>query len=193
LRSLHRCIDICPTQAITAPYKVDARRCISYLTIELKTAIPVEFRSMIGNRVYGCDDCQLTCPWNRFAVHTREPDFAVRHGLDQVSLLELFGWSEAMFKEKLAGSPIYRIAYAKWLSNLAVGLGNAPYDPAIVAALTLRADDENELVAEPVPGLCSSSASVRCLVRKGAVGFHVYCSGKTQLSAMRLQFSGLVK
>lgn len=145
-----RCIDICPTQAITAPYKVDARRCISYLTIELKTAIPVEFRFMIGNRVYGCDDCQLTCPWNRFAVHTREPDFAVRHGLDQVSLLELFGWSEAMFKEKLAGSPIYRIGYAKWLSNLAVGLGNAPYDPAIVAALTLRADDENELVAEPV-------------------------------------------
>ncbi|WP_159879507.1 tRNA epoxyqueuosine(34) reductase QueG [Aquitalea denitrificans] len=144
-----RCIDVCPTQAITAPYKVDARRCISYLTIELKTAIPLEFRPLIGNRVYGCDDCQLTCPWNRFAVNTAEPDFAVRHGLDRVSLLELFGWSEAMFKEKLAGSPIYRIGYAKWLSNLAVGLGNAPYDPAIVAALALRADDENELVAEP--------------------------------------------
>lgn len=145
-----RCIDVCPTQAITAPYKVDARRCISYLTIELKTAIPPEFRSMIGNRVYGCDDCQLTCPWNRFAVHTREPDFAVRHGLDQVSLLELFGWSEAMFKEKLAGSPIYRIGYAKWLSNLAVGLGNAPYDPDIVAALQQRLDYPDELVAEPV-------------------------------------------
>lgn len=145
-----RCIDVCPTQAITAPYKVDARRCISYLTIELKTAIPLEFRPMIGNRVYGCDDCQLTCPWNRFAVHTREPDFAVRHGLDQVSLLELFGWSEAMFKEKLAGSPIYRIGYAKWLSNLAVGLGNAPYDPDIVAALQQRLDYPDELVAEPV-------------------------------------------
>jgi epoxyqueuosine reductase len=145
-----RCIDICPTQAITAPYKVDARRCISYLTIELKAAIPLELRSLIGNRVYGCDDCQLACPWNRFAVNTAEPDFAVRHGLDRVSLLELFGWSEAMFKEKLAGSPIYRIGYAKWLSNLAVGLGNAPYDPAIVAALHLRADDSDELVAEPV-------------------------------------------
>ncbi|NWK77149.1 tRNA epoxyqueuosine(34) reductase QueG [Aquitalea sp. LB_tupeE] len=145
-----RCIDVCPTQAITEPYKVDARRCISYLTIELKTAIPLEFRSMIGNRVYGCDDCQLTCPWNRFAVHTSEPDFAVRHGLDQASLLELFGWSEAMFKDKLAGSPIYRIGYAKWLSNLAVGLGNAPYDPAIVAALEQRLDWPDELVAEPV-------------------------------------------
>lgn len=145
-----RCIDICPTQAITAPYKVDARRCISYLTIELKTAIPLALRPLIGNRVYGCDDCQLSCPWNRFAVNTAEPDFAVRHGLDQVSLLELFGWTEAQFKERLAGSPIYRIGYGKWLSNLAVGLGNAPYDPAIVAALALRADDENELVAEPV-------------------------------------------
>jgi epoxyqueuosine reductase len=124
-----RCIDVCPTQAITAPYKVDARRCIlSHHRVE--NGHSSEFRSMIGNRVYGCDDCQLTCPWNRFAVHTREPDFAVRHGLDQVSLLELFGWSEAMFKEKLAGSPIYRIGYAKWLSNL-VGLGNAPYDPAL--------------------------------------------------------------
>nr|WP_199053213.1 tRNA epoxyqueuosine(34) reductase QueG [Aquitalea sp. ASV15] len=145
-----RCIDICPTQAITAPYQVDARRCISYLTIELKSAIPLELRPLIGNRVYGCDDCQLVCPWNRFAVNTKEADFAVRHGLDGASLLALFGWSEAMFKEKLAGSPIYRIGYAKWLSNLAVGLGNAPYDPAIVAALEQRLDWPDELVAEPV-------------------------------------------
>lgn len=144
------CIDICPTQAIVEPYKVDARRCISYLTIELKSAIPLEFRPLIGNRVYGCDDCQLACPWNRFAVNTAEPDFAVRHGLDRASLLELFGWSEAQFKEKLAGSPIYRIGYHKWLSNLAVGLGNAPYDPAIVAALALRQHMAEELVAEPV-------------------------------------------
>ena len=145
-----RCIDICPTKAIVAPYKLDARRCISYLTIELKSAIPLEFRPLIGNRVYGCDDCQLVCPWNRFAVNTTEADFAVRNGLDRASLLELFGWSEADFKQKLAGSPIYRIGYAKWLSNLAVGLGNAPYDPAIVAALQLRQHDANELVAEPV-------------------------------------------
>jgi len=145
-----RCLDICPTQAITAPYQVDARRCISYLTIELKSAIPLELRPLIGNRVYGCDDCQLVCPWNRFAVNTVEADFAVRHGLDGASLLELFGWSEAMFKEKLAGSPIYRIGYAKWLSNLAIGLGNAPYDPAIVVALEEHQHADEELVAEPV-------------------------------------------
>ena len=145
-----RCIDVCPTQAIIEPYKVDARRCISYLTIELKTAIPLEFRPLIGNRVYGCDDCQLVCPWNRFAVNTAESDFAVRHGLDQVTLLELFSWSETQFKEKLAGSPIYRIGYGKWLSNLAIGLGNAPYDAAIVAALEQRQHAEEELIAESV-------------------------------------------
>ncbi|WP_370646576.1 tRNA epoxyqueuosine(34) reductase QueG [Chromobacterium sp. Beijing] len=145
-----RCIDVCPTAAIVAPYTVDARRCISYLTIELKRAIPEEMRPLIGNRVYGCDDCQLFCPWNRFAVDTRETDFAVRHGLDDVSLLELFAWSEAEFKEKMAGSPIYRIGYLKWLSNLAVGLGNAPTAPEVVAGLRARLDFPDEMVAEPV-------------------------------------------
>ncbi|MFC3530866.1 tRNA epoxyqueuosine(34) reductase QueG [Vogesella facilis] len=145
-----RCLDICPTGAIVAPYKVDARRCISYLTIELKGVIPEPLRSLIGNRVYGCDDCQLVCPWNRFAVPTAEADFAVRHGLDDVSLLQLFGWDEATFQQRMAGSPIYRIGYGKWLSNLAVGLGNAPYDAAIVAALRQRLDDGDERVRESV-------------------------------------------
>ncbi|MCD5362301.1 tRNA epoxyqueuosine(34) reductase QueG [Chromobacterium aquaticum] len=145
-----RCIDVCPTAAIVAPYTVDARRCISYLTIELKRAIPEEMRPLIGNRVYGCDDCQLFCPWNRFAVDSAEADFAVRHGLDDVSLLELFAWSEAEFKQKMAGSPIYRIGYVKWLSNLAVGLGNAPTTPEVVAGLRARLDFPDEMVAEPV-------------------------------------------
>lgn len=145
-----RCIDICPTGAIVAPYKVDARRCISYLTIELQGVIPEPLRPLIGNRVYGCDDCQLACPWNRFAVPTAEADFAVRHGLDNVSLLELFGWDEATFLARMAGSPIYRIGYAKWLSNLAIGLGNAPYDAAIVVALQQREGSENDWVRESV-------------------------------------------
>lgn len=144
------CIDICPTQAITAPYQLDARRCISYLTIELKTAIPVEFRPLIGNRVYGCDDCQLTCPWNKFAETTQEPDFNVRHGLDNIDLIECFGWSEAEFKQKMAGSAIYRIGYAQWLRNIAVGLGNATSTPAITSALMARKDDGDDLVKEHV-------------------------------------------
>ncbi|QLG86903.1 tRNA epoxyqueuosine(34) reductase QueG [Chitinibacter bivalviorum] len=144
------CMDACPTQAIVAPYQVDARRCISYLTIELKGAIPLEFRRAIGNRVYGCDDCQLVCPWNRFAAASPETDFAIRHGLDDVSLLELFAWSEADFGQKMAGSPIYRIGYAKWLSNLAIGLGNAAPNAQIAAALLARRDDESEIVREHV-------------------------------------------
>lgn len=144
------CIEACPTQAIVAPYQVDARRCISYLTIELKGAIPVEFRRAIGNRVYGCDDCQLVCPWNRFAVQSPETDFAIRHGLDDVTLLELFAWSEADFTQKMAGSPIYRIGYAKWLSNLAIGLGNAAPHPAIGTALLARQQDPSDLVREHV-------------------------------------------
>lgn len=144
------CIDICPTQAITAPYKLDARRCISYLTIELKTSIPLEFRPLIGNRVYGCDDCQLTCPWNKFAETTQEPDFNVRHGLDNIDLAECFGWSEAEFKQKMAGSAIYRIGYTQWLRNIAVGLGNAASTPTVITALTARKDDESELVREHV-------------------------------------------
>ncbi len=145
-----KCIDVCPTQAIRAPYQLDARRCISYLTIELKGSIPEEFRTLIGNRVYGCDDCQAVCPWNSFAQTTREPDFAVRNGLDRASLVELFAWSEAEFGERMAGSPIRRIGYECWLRNLAVGLGNAPTTPAVVAALRARADHPSALVREHV-------------------------------------------
>ncbi|PPD17718.1 MAG: tRNA epoxyqueuosine(34) reductase QueG [Methylotenera sp.] len=144
------CIDVCPTQAITAPYEVDARRCISYLTIELKSSIPVEFRPLIGNRVYGCDDCQLTCPWNKFAEITQEPDFLVKHGLDDISLVECFEWTEEVFKQKMAGSAIYRIGYAQWLRNIAVGLGNATSTPAIIQALKSRENDDNAIVREHV-------------------------------------------
>ncbi len=144
------CIDICPTRAITAPYEVDARRCISYLTIELKTSIPVEFRPLIGNRVYGCDDCQLVCPWNKFAEITQTPDFNVRSGLDDISLIECFSWSEDEFNQKMAGSAIYRIGYTQWLRNIAVGLGNAPSTPKIIAALKARENDASELLSEHV-------------------------------------------
>lgn len=144
------CLDICPTQAIVAPYEVDARRCISYLTIELKTAIPVALRPLIGNRVYGCDDCQLICPWNKFAQVTTEQDFHVRHGLDDISLVTCFAWSESEFQVKMAGSAIYRIGYTQWLRNIAVGLGNAPTSPAIIGALEMRKDDVSPLVREHV-------------------------------------------
>jgi epoxyqueuosine reductase len=144
------CIDICPTQAIVAPYSVDARRCISYLTIELKDSIPEDLRPLIGNRVYGCDDCQLVCPWNRFAQLTGEADFHVRHGLDNVTLAELFGWDEATFQQRMAGSAIYRIGHEQWLRNLAVGLGNAPTAPDIIQALRQRLDHPSPLVREHV-------------------------------------------
>jgi epoxyqueuosine reductase len=145
-----RCMTVCPTQAIIAPYRVDARRCISYLTIELKGSIPVELRPLIGNRIYGCDDCQLVCPWNTFAQVSDEPDFAVRHGLDDLSLVELFAWDEAEFKTRLAGSAIYRIGYEQWLRNIAVALGNAPMSPVIVAALQTRAAYPSAMVCEHV-------------------------------------------
>ncbi len=148
--SCMRCIDICPTHAIIEPYRLDARRCISYLTIELKGTIPVELRPLIGNRIYGCDDCQLVCPWNGFAKITTEPDFMVRHGLDDVSLAELFSWDEAEFRARLAGSAIYRIGYEQWLRNIAVALGNAPRGAAVIAALERRANHESELVREHV-------------------------------------------
>jgi epoxyqueuosine reductase len=144
------CIDICPTQAIVAPYSVDARRCISYLTIELKGGIPEELRPLIGNRVYGCDDCQLACPWNKFAQVTHEPDFHVRHGLDNITLAELFLWEESEFREKMAGSAIYRIGWEQWLRNIAVGLGNARTSPEVVEALQQRADHPSPLVREHV-------------------------------------------
>jgi epoxyqueuosine reductase len=145
-----RCVEVCPTRAIVAPYRLDARRCISYLTIELKGPIPDELRPLIGNRVYGCDDCQLACPWNKYAQVAPEADFRVRNGLDDVELVELFGWTEARFRERLAGSAILRIGYERWSRNLAVGLGNAPTSARVVAALRARADDSSALVREHV-------------------------------------------
>ncbi|MEK9824854.1 MAG: tRNA epoxyqueuosine(34) reductase QueG, partial [Methylotenera sp.] len=144
------CIEVCPTQAIVAPYQVDARRCISYLTIELKTSIPVSLRPLIGNRVYGCDDCQLFCPWNKFAQISKEPDFHIRNGLDDVALTECFLWTENKFKAKMAGSAIYRIGYEQWLRNIAVGLGNASSSERVINALKSRANDASELVREHV-------------------------------------------
>lgn len=146
----HACMDICPTQAIVAPYTVDARRCISYLTIELKGSIPEELRPLLGNRIYGCDDCQLACPWNRFAQITQEPDFHVRQGLDDVTLVELFGWEEADFREKLAGSAIYRIGFEQWLRNIAVALGNAATSAEILSALQHRSSHPSPTVREHV-------------------------------------------
>jgi epoxyqueuosine reductase len=147
--SCRRCLDACPTAAIVAPYEVDARLCISYLTIELQGSIPVALRPLIGNRIYGCDDCQLCCPWNRFA-RIGDPDFAVRNGLDAAPLTALFAWSEDQFKHLLAGSPIRRIGHPRWLRNIAVALGNAEHSPAIVAALSARRDDPSPLVREHV-------------------------------------------
>ncbi len=144
------CIDICPTGAIVAPYTVDARRCISYLTIELKGNIPEELRPLMGNRIYGCDDCQLACPWNRFARLAAEADFHVRGGLDDVTLAELFRWDERTFRERMAGSAMYRIGHERWLRNIAVALGNAPGTPDIVAALRSRQHDASPLVREHV-------------------------------------------
>lgn len=145
-----RCIDVCPTRAITGAYRLDARRCISYLTIEHAGPIPVPLRPLMGNRVYGCDDCQLACPWNRYAQRARLPDFDVRNGLDEASLVQLFAWSEEDFRARHAGSAILRIGYERWLRNLAVGLGNAGTTPEIVAALAARRGHPSTLVREHV-------------------------------------------
>jgi len=145
-----RCLAACPTGAIVAPYVLDARRCISYLTIELKGSIPVELRPLVGNRVYGCDDCQTVCPWNRYARVSSEPDFRVRNGLDAADLVELFAWTEPQFRERTAGGAIARIGYERWSRNLAVGLGNAPTSAKVVEALARRADDPSPLVREHV-------------------------------------------
>jgi epoxyqueuosine reductase len=142
------CIDVCPTQAIIGPYQLDARRCISYLTIELRGSIPVEFRSMLGNRIYGCDDCQLVCPWNRFAKPTDEKDFHPRHGLSSPELLDLFAWSEETFLTKTEGSPIRRIGHESWLRNIAVALGNAPASHLIIHALKQKLNHPSALVQE---------------------------------------------
>jgi epoxyqueuosine reductase len=144
------CLDACPTGAIVAPYRVDARRCISYLTIELKGAIPEDLRPLIGNRIYGCDDCQLVCPWNRFARLAAEADFAPRHDLDRATLVELFAWTEDAFHARTAGSAIHRIGFECWSRNLAVALGNAPTTREVVAALLARRDDPSPLVREHV-------------------------------------------
>jgi len=144
------CIQVCPTQAIIGPYQLDARRCISYLTIELRGSIPLELRPLIGNRIFGCDDCQLFCPWNRFAKPSKEAAFQPRHGLEAAGLLDLFAWTEQEFVEKTAGSPIRRIGYECWLRNLAVALGNAPCDERISAALQKRLEHPSSLVKEHV-------------------------------------------
>lgn len=144
------CIDVCPTHAIVAPYKLDARRCISYLTIELRTSIPEEFRPAIGNRIYGCDDCQLFCPWNKFAKATDENDFTPRHRLDSTALTELFLWSEEEFLKRTEGSAIRRIGYECWLRNIAVALGNAPHSDEVIAALNNRINHDSALVREHV-------------------------------------------
>ena len=148
--SCRACIDVCPTQAITAPHRLDARRCISYLTIESKASIPIEFRKAIGNRIYGCDDCQLVCPWNKFARKATVPDFEPRNGLDSATLVELFAWTEAQFNDRLQGSPIRRIGHAAWLRNIAVALGNARTSREVLTALQSRLDDANEMVREHV-------------------------------------------
>jgi epoxyqueuosine reductase len=145
-----RCIDVCPTQAIRGPYRLDARRCISYLTIEHRGSIPEPLRPLIGNRVYGCDECQAVCPWNRFAQPTGEKDFEPRNGLDRATLMELFAWTEEEFDTRLRGSPIRRIGYDRWLRNLAVGLGNAPTSPVVLAVLRSRENHPSALVREHV-------------------------------------------
>jgi epoxyqueuosine reductase len=144
------CIEVCPTDAIVAPYSLDARRCISYLTIELKESIPLEFRKAIGNRIYGCDDCQLFCPWNKFAQPTAEGDFAPRHQLDDAKLADLFLWTRETWLAKTEGSAIRRIGYERWLRNIAVALGNAKSTPAVLAALQQRRDSDSQMVAEHV-------------------------------------------
>lgn len=148
--SCNACLDICPTRAIVAPFKVDARRCISYLTIELRSSIPESLRPLIGNRIYGCDDCQLICPWNRYATPTAEADFAVRNDLDATDLLKLFKWNEAEFLEKTQGSAIRRIGYVCWLRNIAVALGNAAPSAGITKALMQYQDHSSALVREHV-------------------------------------------
>ena len=144
------CIDICPTGAIVGPYELDARRCISYLTIELRGRIPVEYRTAIGNRIFGCDDCQMICPWNKFATPSAERDFSPRHGLDNALLVTLFRWSEADWDAGTRGSALRRAGYEGWLRNLAVALGNGPTTPEVVTALRERADHPSEVVREHV-------------------------------------------
>jgi epoxyqueuosine reductase len=158
--SCSACIPACPTGAIVAPYRLDARRCISYLTIEHHSAIPVELRAALGNRIYGCDDCQLVCPWNKFARAAANPDFKIRHALDGATLAELFGWTAAQFTERMQGSAIHRIGYERWSRNIAVALGNAPSSPAVRQALEARRGDASALVREHVEWALQQHRSV---------------------------------
>ncbi len=148
--SCNACLDVCPTKAFIAPNKMDAKRCISYLTVELRSSIPVEFRRAMGNRIFGCDDCQLVCPWNKFTQVSHERDYSPRHALDRAALLDLFQWSEQEFLERTEGSPIRRIGYDCWLRNLAIGLGNAEYSPELVAALQARRESASPMVREHI-------------------------------------------
>lgn len=157
--SCSACIDVCPTQAFAGPNSLDARKCISYLTIELRSAIPEELRSAMGNRVFGCDDCQLICPWNKFTKLTRETDFGPRHGLDDAALVDLFSWTEEQFLENTAGSAIRRIGYECWLRNLAVGLGNAETTEEITRALESKKNHSSALVREHVQWALSQHQS----------------------------------
>ena len=141
---------VCPTQAITAPYRLDARRCISYLTTEHDVSIPEELRPLLGNRIYGCDDCLAVCPWNKFARRTDDADFRARNNLDTATLAELFAWSEAEFLQRTEGSAIRRSGYRRWLRNIAVALGNAPRTEAVLAALGARRDEDDPVVREHV-------------------------------------------
>jgi epoxyqueuosine reductase len=154
------CMPACPTGAIVGPYRLDARRCISYLTIELDGSIPLEFRRAIGNRIYGCDDCQLACPWNKFARPTAEKDFAVRHGLDHAQLVDLFSWSEGQFLERTRGSAIRRIGYERWLRNIAIALGNAPTSAALIESLQSRSQHPSPVVREHVHWALAQHGSI---------------------------------
>jgi epoxyqueuosine reductase len=164
------CMPACPTGAIVAPYRLDARRCISYLTIELAGSIPVEFRRAIGNRIYGCDDCQLVCPWNKFARPAAEKDFAVRHGLDHAQLVDLFAWSEEDFLKRTQGSAIRRIGHERWLRNIAIALGNAPSSSAVVAALQTKIQHPSALVREHVQWALAQHVARAAAVSAPAVG-----------------------
>jgi epoxyqueuosine reductase len=156
-----KCIEVCPTQAIVAPYQLDARRCVSYLTIEHHGPIPEELRPLMGNRIYGCDDCQLVCPWNKYARAANDSDFAVRNNLDRASLIELFAWTEEEFMRRFEGSAIRRIGHEKWLRNIAVALGNAPTSGDVIAALADRSDHPSALVREHVRWALARHASPR--------------------------------
>ncbi|MEH6357744.1 MAG: tRNA epoxyqueuosine(34) reductase QueG [Pseudomonadales bacterium] len=154
------CLDVCPTNAFVSPYVLDAKKCVSYLTIELKGSIPEELRAPIGNRIFGCDDCQSSCPWNRFAKPTDELDFQPRHGLNTAQLIDLFNWSEEEFLDRTAGSAIRRSGYEGWLRNIAVALGNAPSSIPVIEALKQRADDSSEVVQEHVKWALKNHSSL---------------------------------